>query len=104
MNVEYLVPLTSVFPASRLGPAGDVAKINCNTCHQGQAKPLNGVSMLPAHPELARIRPPPAPPAVDPTAVDGAATLPAGPSAEDVAAAGAARDAAAAAAMGSGGA
>jgi photosynthetic reaction center cytochrome c subunit len=105
MNAEYLVPLTSVFPSSRLGPAGDVAKINCNTCHQGQPKPLNGVSMLPAHPELARIRPPPAPPvAADPATVDGAAVPPAGPSAEDVAAAGAARDAAAAAAMGSGGA
>jgi photosynthetic reaction center cytochrome c subunit len=94
-----------VFPASRLGPAGDVAKINCNTCHQGQPKPLNGVSMLPAHPELARIRPPPPPPAaVDPAAVDGTATPPAGPSAADVAAAGEARDAAAAAAVGSGGA
>jgi photosynthetic reaction center cytochrome c subunit len=82
-----------------------VAKINCQTCHQGQRKPLNGVSMLPAHPELARIRPPPAPPvAADPATVDGAATVPTGPSAEDVAAAGAARDAAAATAMGSGGA
>jgi photosynthetic reaction center cytochrome c subunit len=104
MNLEYLVPLTSVFPASRLGPAGDVAKINCTTCHQGQRKPLNGVSMLPAHPELARIRPPPPPVVVDPAAVDGAAPVPAGPTAEDVAAAGAARDAAAAAAVGSGGA
>jgi photosynthetic reaction center cytochrome c subunit len=104
MNVEYLVPLTSVFPASRLGPAGDVAKIHCNTCHQGQRKPLNGVSMLPAHPELARIRPPPAPATTDAAAVEGEAAVPAGPSAEDVAAAEAARDAAVSAATGSGGA
>lgn len=103
MNNEYLVPLTDKFPAARLGPTGDVAKINCMTCHQGQAKPLNGVSMLPSHPELARIRPPPAPVLPDPAAaVEGA--VPAGPSASDVAAAEAARDAAAAAAMGSGGA
>jgi photosynthetic reaction center cytochrome c subunit len=103
MNVEYLVPLTTVFPASRLGPAGDVAKIHCNTCHQGQRKPLNGVSMLPAHPELARIRPPPAPAMTDAAAVEGGAAVPAGPSAEDVAAAEAARDAAVSAATGSGG-
>jgi photosynthetic reaction center cytochrome c subunit len=104
MNVEYLVPLTTIFPASRLGPAGDVAKIHCNTCHQGQRKPLNGVSMLPAHPELARIRPPPAPAMTDAAAVEGGAAVPAGPSAEEVAAAEAARDAAVSAATGSGGA
>ncbi len=98
LNQDYMVPLTDVFPASRRGPTGDVAKINCMTCHQGQPKPLNGVSMLPNHPELARIKPPPAPAAVvDPAAPAGTATA---PSAADVAAAGAARDAAAAAAMG----
>ena len=102
LNQDYMVPLTDVFPANRRGPTGDVAKINCMTCHQGQAKPLNGVSMLADSPELARIRPPPAPPAVvDPAAPSGAVT---GPSDADVAAAGAARDAAAAAAMGKSGA
>jgi photosynthetic reaction center cytochrome c subunit len=104
LNENYLVPLTPVFPVSRLGPTGDVAKINCTTCHQGQPKPLNGVSMLPAHPELARIRPPPAPVVTDSAAVEGAATVPAGPSTEDVAAAEAARDAAVSTAIGSGGA
>jgi photosynthetic reaction center cytochrome c subunit len=93
LNRDYLVPLTSTFPPARLGPTGDVAKIHCTTCHQGQAKPLNGVSMLPAHPELARIGPPPA-----------AAAVPVAPPSEaDIAAAGAARDAAAAAAMAPGG-
>jgi photosynthetic reaction center cytochrome c subunit len=46
LNVDYLVPLTSVFPPHRLGPTGDVAKVGCATCHNGLQKPLNGVSML----------------------------------------------------------
>jgi photosynthetic reaction center cytochrome c subunit len=52
LNLNYLDPLTSVFPAARLGPNGDVAKINCATCHQGAYKPLYGASMIGAHPEL----------------------------------------------------
>lgn len=53
LNANYLQPLTSNFPVSRLGPGGDVAKVNCATCHQGVNKPLNGASLLKAHPELA---------------------------------------------------
>ncbi len=53
LNTEYLEPLTSTFPASRLGSQGDVAKLNCATCHQGAHKPLYGAPMLKAHPELA---------------------------------------------------
>ena len=53
LNNEYLEPLLGVFPPERLGPTGDVAKINCGTCHQGAYKPLYGASMLKAHPELA---------------------------------------------------
>jgi photosynthetic reaction center cytochrome c subunit len=52
VNTEFLVPLTETFPASRLGPAGDVAKVNCATCHQGAHKPLYGSPMLAGHPEL----------------------------------------------------
>lgn len=104
MNQQYMVPLTEVFPDNRLGPTGDVAKINCTTCHNGQPKPLNGISMLPDHPELARIKPPPPPPVVDPAADPAAAAAAAAASEADIAAAGAARDAAAAAAMGTGGA
>ncbi|MBA4216479.1 MAG: photosynthetic reaction center cytochrome PufC [Roseateles sp.] len=52
LNLEYLVPLTSSFPAYRLGPAGDVAKVNCATCHQGAHKPLYGAEMAKYHPEL----------------------------------------------------
>ncbi len=65
LNNDYLVPLTGVFPAHRLGPNGDVAKINCATCHQGVYKPLYGQSMLAAYPALAAPVPVPAPPAVE---------------------------------------
>jgi len=46
------VPLTSHFPSSRLGILGDVAKVNCATCHQGLFKPLYGQSMAKDYPEL----------------------------------------------------
>ena len=53
LNNNYLEPLTATFPANRLGPHGDVGKVNCATCHQGVYKPLFGVSMLKDYPELA---------------------------------------------------
>ena len=55
VNNEYITPLTSTFPVNQLGPAGDLAKVNCATCHQGANKPLNGKSMIGAHPELAKL-------------------------------------------------
>ena len=54
LNNAYMVPLTSVFPDTRLGPTGDVAKVNCQTCHQGVNKPYGGVSMAKDYPELQR--------------------------------------------------
>jgi len=60
VNVNFLEPLTPTFPGNRKGPLGDVAKVNCATCHQGVYKPLYGVSMLKDYPELAGTRPPPA--------------------------------------------
>lgn len=57
VNNTHLVPLTAVFPPNRLGPTGDVAKLNCATCHQGAYKPLYGASMLQAHPELSVLQP-----------------------------------------------
>jgi photosynthetic reaction center cytochrome c subunit len=68
LNAQYLEPLTPTFPPNRLGPHGDVAKVNCTTCHQGVSKPLLGVSMLKDYPELAgkRAAPPPPPPAEAP--------------------------------------
>ena len=83
LNENYLKPITATFPAQRLGPAGDVAKVNCATCHQGAAKPLNGAAMAQHYPALLTIT------AVSPAAsaasgamaqVDAApATLPATP-------------------------
>jgi photosynthetic reaction center cytochrome c subunit len=52
LNNNYLVPLTSKFPPHRLGILGDVAKVNCATCHQGVFKPLYGESMAKDYPEL----------------------------------------------------
>ncbi|MDZ7589696.1 MAG: photosynthetic reaction center cytochrome PufC [Rubrivivax sp.] len=52
LNNEYIVPLTASFPAARLGPTGDVAKINCATCHQGVYKPLYGAPMAKDYPAL----------------------------------------------------
>ena len=72
-NNKYMLPLADVLPASRKGPLGDVPKIYCTTCHQGQPKPLNGQSMMAIAPELMRIKPPPAPP-VDPAAAEPAVT------------------------------
>jgi photosynthetic reaction center cytochrome c subunit len=53
LNAGFLKPLTEAFPDIRLGPLGDVAKINCGTCHQGVSKPLFGANMLEAYPSLA---------------------------------------------------
>ena len=57
LNNQYMEPIANVFPPHRLGPTGDVAKANCQTCHQGAFKPLYGVSMLKDYPELASQRP-----------------------------------------------
>ena len=53
LNIDYLGSLQNVFPHVRLGAVGDVAKVNCTTCHQGVYKPLYGASMLKDYPELA---------------------------------------------------
>jgi photosynthetic reaction center cytochrome c subunit len=60
LNKDYLEPLKGTFPNTRLGPLGDVAKVNCATCHQGVYKPLYGASMLKDYPELAAAMPAPA--------------------------------------------
>lgn len=55
LNVAYMEPLTQAFPPNRLGPKGDVAKVNCATCHQGVNKPLLGAAMAKNHPELLSV-------------------------------------------------
>ena len=52
LNNEFITPLTTTFPRNRLGPKGDVAKVNCATCHQGAYKPLYGEPMAKLYPEL----------------------------------------------------
>ncbi len=53
LNRQFMEPIRTVFPADRLGPGGDVPKINCLTCHQGAYKPFYGASELSAYPLLA---------------------------------------------------
>nr|WP_208408673.1 photosynthetic reaction center cytochrome PufC [Sphingomonas vulcanisoli] len=52
INEDYISSLQPVFPAYRKGPHGDPYKVNCTTCHQGQSKPLGGVSMIAQAPAL----------------------------------------------------
>jgi photosynthetic reaction center cytochrome c subunit len=52
VNNDYLVGLTDVFPSYRKGPGGDVAKVNCQTCHQGANKPLYGAQMAKDYPAV----------------------------------------------------
>jgi photosynthetic reaction center cytochrome c subunit len=58
LNNAYMEPLTKTFPAERLGVKGDVAKVNCATCHQGAYKPLYGAAMAKNHPELLAVAKP----------------------------------------------
>ncbi|MEO8936375.1 MAG: photosynthetic reaction center cytochrome PufC [Burkholderiaceae bacterium] len=52
LNNNYLTALNGVFPEYRLGPTGDVPKLNCATCHQGAYKPLYGADILHGYPGL----------------------------------------------------
>jgi photosynthetic reaction center cytochrome c subunit len=52
LNNEFIIPLEPIVPASQKGPKGDIAKVNCSTCHQGAFKPLYGAPMAKDHPEL----------------------------------------------------
>jgi photosynthetic reaction center cytochrome c subunit len=52
VNNDYMVGLTDAFPANRKGPTGDVAKVNCASCHQGAYKPLYGAQVAKDFPEL----------------------------------------------------
>ncbi len=52
LNNDYLLPLTGTFPKAMLGQAGDVAKVDCATCHQGVFKPLYGAPVASPFPYL----------------------------------------------------
>jgi photosynthetic reaction center cytochrome c subunit len=52
LNMKYLAPLQTVFPAARLGPQGDAPKAQCVTCHQGAYKPLYAAQMAKDYPAI----------------------------------------------------
>ena len=56
LNTSYLESLAGVFPENRLGPTGDVPKLNCATCHQGAYKPLYGADILHGYPGLTGVK------------------------------------------------
>jgi photosynthetic reaction center cytochrome c subunit len=74
LNSAYLGSLAGVFPANRLGPTGDVPKLNCATCHQGAYKPLYGANILNGHPGLTGMKVAAAAPAAAPAS--GVASAP----------------------------
>ncbi|MEM7603780.1 MAG: photosynthetic reaction center cytochrome PufC [Myxococcota bacterium] len=79
INQNYIHSVEGHLPEHRLGPMGDVPKVNCATCHQGAHQPLLGARMLEDYPSLARAyeqpvieeEPEPAPPVEAGTAVEG---------------------------------
>ena len=79
LNVAYMEPLTATFPPNRLGVKGDVAKVNCATCHQGVNKPLLGAAMAKNHPELLAPYQAPAEVAPAPAAASAPAVVAAAP-------------------------
>ena len=68
INEQFIGSLTVIFPANRKGPHGDPYKVNCATCHQGQSKPLGGISMLDQAPWLGQSAAPTAVPEGEPAA------------------------------------
>lgn len=77
LNNDYLLPLQPVFPAQRLGPQGDVAKVQCSTCHQGAYKPLYGAQLARDWPALYAGGNPAASPAPASTTAGGGTGIPA---------------------------
>jgi photosynthetic reaction center cytochrome c subunit len=78
LNQDYPTadPLIGIFPANRRGPMGDVAKVNCTTCHQGAYKPVYGSDLAKYYPAVlpTELRPevplPPPPPGAPRSDVD----------------------------------
>lgn len=77
LNNDYLLPLQPVFPAERLGPLGDVAKVECATCHLGAYKPLYGAQLARDFPALYANANPAAAPAPPPPTTGGGTGIPA---------------------------
>ncbi len=52
LNRNFMEPITNLFPRGQRGLSGDVAKINCETCHQKAYAPYYGAHVVAAYPEL----------------------------------------------------
>lgn len=52
INRNFMEPLYTAYPVSRLGPEGDSPKAYCSTCHYNVAKPLYGADMVSKYPSL----------------------------------------------------
>ena len=46
INKNFLIPATNLFPREQLGQVGDVAKVECYTCHINQQRPLGGFNVI----------------------------------------------------------
>ncbi|MEM1153560.1 MAG: photosynthetic reaction center cytochrome PufC [Pseudomonadota bacterium] len=57
VNLSFIEPTGQFLPENRLGPLGDVPKVNCTTCHQGAYKPLYGAQMAQYYPWLRKVNP-----------------------------------------------
>ncbi|MBK5943916.1 photosynthetic reaction center cytochrome PufC [Halorhodospira halophila] len=52
INANWIEPLEAGQPEVRLGPTGDIAKVQCATCHYGEQLPLDGAKMVDDYPGL----------------------------------------------------
>ncbi len=57
INNTWIVSEPQLQPPERLGPLGDVAKVNCTTCHYGAPVTFNGESAVANWPELVSAEP-----------------------------------------------
>lgn len=55
LNTGFIAATAQDLPAQRMGPLGDVPKVNCMTCHQSVYKPMYGARMLEQYPNLQRL-------------------------------------------------
>jgi photosynthetic reaction center cytochrome c subunit len=57
INNAWILPEQDLLPPERLGPLGDVAKVNCTTCHVGAPQTFGGASAIQNWPELVSAEP-----------------------------------------------
>jgi photosynthetic reaction center cytochrome c subunit len=55
LNTTFIAATAADLPPQRMGPMGDVPKVNCMTCHQAAYKPMYGARMLEQYQNLGRL-------------------------------------------------